>query len=150
MLRFAGETAQYSPVVQLVNTSACHAEDRGFKSRQGCQYVSSERGTTQSVDARAVRAKSDAGARFFHGASPYSQKRTRYVPNHRESIHLGWHKAFRSARSAFCAYPGRSGAKDCEERVRFRELEGSTPDSAGAISVLFHTRNDAVRRRLRP
>lgn len=52
-------------MVQLVNTSACHAEDRGFKSRQGCQYVSSERGTTQSVDARAVRAKSDAGARFF-------------------------------------------------------------------------------------
>lgn len=46
-------------------------------------------------------------------------------------------------------YPGRSGTKDCEERVRFRELEGSTPDSAGAISVLFNMRNEAVRRRHR-
>ena len=55
----------YGSLVQLVNTSACHAEDRGFESRRNRHYGFIAQSVEQGTENPCVAGSIPAGATIF-------------------------------------------------------------------------------------
>ena len=69
-------------MVQLVNTSACHAEDRGFESRRNRHYGFIAQSVEQGTENPCVAGSIPAGATIY--LIPFSNPEiVSYLPNYR-------------------------------------------------------------------